>query len=58
MKTLKKASPIMPPIAPKERQQGTLSKNGKRLLMQAIDDFEQGRSTRYESVEALIKAVK
>ena len=25
MKTLKKASPIMPPIAPKERQQSTLS---------------------------------
>ena len=58
MKALKKALPIMPPTTPKERQQSTLSKNGERLLMQAIEDFEHGRSTRYERVEALIKALK
>ena len=58
MKALKKALPIMPPTTPKERQQSTLSKNGERLLMQAIEDFEHSRSTRYERVEALIKAVK
>ncbi len=58
MKALKKALPIMPPTTPKERQQSTLSKNGERLLMQAIEDFEHSRSTRYERVEALIKALK
>ena len=58
MKALKKALPIMHPTTPKERQQSTLSKNGERLLMQAIEYFEHGRSTHYESVETLIKAVK
>ena len=58
MKALKKALPIMHPTTPKERQQSTLSKNGERLLMQAIEDFEHSRSTRYERVEALIKALK
>lgn len=33
----------------------TLSKNGEKLLQEAIDDFEQGRVSRFDSLEAFLK---
>ncbi|WP_031274764.1 MULTISPECIES: type II toxin-antitoxin system RelB/DinJ family antitoxin [Pelistega] len=40
-----------------EKRRDTLSKNGEKLLLEAIEDVKQGRTTRYERLEDFVKAV-
>ena len=39
-----------------EKRDAKLSKKGEKLLQEAIDDFEQGRVSHFDSVEEFIKA--
>lgn len=39
-----------------DKRGDSLSKNGEKLLLEAIEDVKQGRTTRYTSLEDFIKA--
>lgn len=39
-----------------EKRQHTLSKKGKRLVRESIEDIEQGRITEYASLDAFMQA--